>query len=157
MTVAWYTRNWMAFDEKEFVDVPATVANLKTAEAILDEAVALKQILDTSASGKTWPSGAERKLDCDHGRIGFHIRGAWDAECWNPGVFVGVLLDGTDTRAEIHDPEHGDAVVLLCLHERYHAAARARSACSPPAMIFSLPSRAPVTPPVTGASTKAQL
>ncbi len=128
MTVAWYDPEWMAFDKNGAVDVTRTASNLKMAQEILDEAVALKDILE-GLRRKEWWARAERRLDCDYGRLGFHVRGTWTTEGWNPGVFVGVLLDGEDHGIELRDPERGDACVLLCLDESLHGSASAEGAC----------------------------
>ena len=127
MTVAQRKDEWMAFGEAATVTVPATVANLKAAEGVLDDVVELLEILE-AVRKEEWPESAERRLDCKFGRLGFHARGTWDAHGWNPGVFVGVLLDGEDYHTNLYDQEQGDACVLLCLHETLHSTAAAELA-----------------------------
>ncbi len=75
--------------------------------------------------GKEWPDTAERQVDNQWGRLGFQVRGERkDTTTWNPGLFVGVLLDGWDHCTKPVDRNRGpDACVILNLGEDLHPAA----------------------------------
>ena len=127
-TVAEWRDEWMAFDERATVDVGGTVSTLEDAQSCLEQAVELKTILEIACQ-QVSPKDAEKRLDCNFGRFGFQVRGTWNARGWNPGVFVGVLLDGADHGVDLLDPERGDACVMLCLHETLHSATWAEQGC----------------------------
>ena len=69
-------------------------------------------------SGMTWPGDAERDVGEKWGRLGFDLRGNW-----NPGVFVGVMLDGWDHCTRPMCPEKGpDACVIVSIDKELQPA-----------------------------------
>lgn len=73
----------------------------------------------TSVAQREWNEGAEMKVKSVWGRVGFMVRGTWrDGNSWDPGVFVGVVLDGWDHCTWPSHPEKGpDACVIVSVHE----------------------------------------
>ncbi len=76
-----------------------------------------------AVSGQEWPCTVERKVVDKWGRLGFQVRGKSGGTGWDPGLFVGVLLDGSDHCTEPVDRNRGpDACVVLSLDEDLHPA-----------------------------------
>ena len=75
--------------------------------------------------GKEWPDTAERQVDNQWGRLGFQVRGERkDTTTWNPGLFVGVLLDEQDhCTIPVNRNRGPDACVILNLQKDLHPAA----------------------------------
>ena len=49
-----------------------------------------------AVSGRDWPDSAERNVKEEWGRLGFQVRGESDGTGWDPGLFVGVVLDSSE-------------------------------------------------------------
>ena len=70
-----------------------------------------------AVSGR-WPDSSERNVKEEWGRLGFQVRGEWEGTGWDPGLFVGVLLNGWDHCTKPVDRNLGpDACVILSLSE----------------------------------------
>ena len=85
----------------------------------------LESIL-TSVAQRKWNEGAELKVKSKWGRVGFMVRGTWRGvgNNWDPGVFVGVMLDGWDHCTWPSHPDRGpDACVIVSVHEGLHVRA----------------------------------
>lgn len=94
----------------------------------------LPEILQSAmrvVSGGEWPEKAERDVRQQWGRLGFHVRGQWrNVGTWNPGVFVGVLLDGWDHCTRPVCPEKGpDACVILSVPPELQPATKSPFYC----------------------------
>ena len=77
-----------------------------------------------AVSGQEWPDSVERKVVHEWGRLGFQVRGESGGTGWDPGLFVGVLLDGKEFCTEPVDRNRGpDACVILDLEKDLHPAA----------------------------------
>ena len=82
-----------------------------------------------SVAQREWKGDGERKVRSEWGRVGFMVRGqkatGGDAPTWNPGVFVGVMLDGWDHCTKPSHPERGpDACVIVSVRKDVQAKVR---------------------------------
>lgn len=96
----------------------------------------LSSILEAVAERDWKGNNDRRKVRLEWGRLGFMVRGeqsvlnASDCPTWDPGVFVGVLLDGWDHSTRPSRPESGpDACVIVSVCKDLHTESGESSDC----------------------------